>query len=70
MLGDRQLNMARIESRPSKKSMGDYVFFVDVENPAGQNDLGADAIAALKSTTEIIKIFGSYPINESSEPER
>ncbi|MEO1134097.1 MAG: prephenate dehydratase [Cyanobacteria bacterium J06639_1] len=69
VLSDRQLNMTRIESRPSKKSMGDYVFFVDVENPAGQSDLGADAIAALKSTTEIFKIFGSYPINESFSSE-
>ena len=27
------LNMSRIESRPSKRELGEYVFFVDVELP-------------------------------------
>lgn len=67
VLSDRQLNMARIESRPTKKSMGDYVFFVDVENPAGANELPEDAIAALRATTEIFKVFGSYPIGAASQ---
>lgn len=65
VLSDRQLNMTRIESRPTKKSMGDYVFFIDVENPIGTSELPEEAIATLQSTTETLKIFGSYPTSES-----
>ena len=37
-IGDLGLNMSRIESRPSKRELGEYVFFVDVELP-GQRDV-------------------------------
>ena len=30
----RSINMTRIESRPSKKMLGDYWFFIDVEGHA------------------------------------
>ena len=33
-LAEQGLNMSRIESRPSKRELGEYVFFVDVELPA------------------------------------
>ena len=40
------LNMSRIESRPSKREMGEYIFFVDLELTAGPAPLDA-ALSAL-----------------------
>lgn len=55
------INLSRIESRPSKRSLGDYVFFLDLEadirEPATQS-----ALAELANCTETLKIFGSYDV--------
>jgi len=55
----RQINLSRIESRPSKRSLGDYVFFIDLEaglaDPAVQS-----ALIELRTYTETLKVFGSY----------
>ena len=34
-VADLGLNMSRIESRPSKRELGEYVFFLDVDLPSG-----------------------------------
>ncbi|MEN9204551.1 MAG: prephenate dehydratase [Thermostichales cyanobacterium BF4_bins_65] len=57
----RQLNLARIESRPTKKSAGTYVFFLDVEHP-GQRFLSPEVLADLQVVTETLKILGSYEV--------
>ncbi len=59
------LNMSRIESRPSKRELGEYVFFVDVELPAS----GADAVltrlqTSLSPLCEHLADFGAYPSSE------
>lgn len=56
----RRINMTRIESRPSKKLLGDYWFFIDVE---GHRDdaLLREAISALKDKCTTLKVLGSYP---------
>jgi prephenate dehydratase len=56
----RSINMTRIESRPSKKVLGDYWFFIDVE---GHADVGAlkEAVSALKDKSTTLKVLGSYP---------
>jgi prephenate dehydratase len=55
----RQINMTRIESRPSKKLLGDYWFFIDVEGHADDNIL-KQAISALKDKCSTLKVLGSY----------
>lgn len=60
------LNMSRIESRPSKREMGEYIFFVDLELSSGQGPLDA-ALAALEPLCEHLRLFGSYPL--TLEPE-
>ena len=53
--------MTKLESRPSKQSLWDYVFFVDIEGH--QSD--ANVRAALKECQErasLIKVLGSYPV--------
>ncbi|MGK7903506.1 MAG: prephenate dehydratase [Hormoscilla sp.] len=57
----RGINLSRIESRPSKRSLGDYVFFLDLEADAKAPSTQA-ALAELTAHTEILKIFGSYNI--------
>jgi len=56
----RQVNMTRIESRPSKKLLGDYWFFIDVEGHAHDTVL-KEAISALKDKCTTLKVLGSYP---------
>ena len=57
----RGLNMGRIESRPSKREMGEYIFFVDLELPDGSTPLEA-ALAELAPLCEHLALFGAYPI--------
>ncbi len=59
----RQLNMTRIESRPSKREMGEYIFFVDLELPSGQEPL-LQALDQLRPLCEHLAVFGAYPITQ------
>jgi prephenate dehydratase len=57
----REINLSRIESRPTKRSLGDYIFFMDLE--ASLENLAVQAaITELTSIVETLKIFGSYAI--------
>jgi prephenate dehydratase len=55
------INLSRIESRPTKKSLGDYLFFVDIEADSS-DPLVAKVLAELTACVEKIKSFGSYCI--------
>ncbi|MCH9055160.1 prephenate dehydratase [Parathermosynechococcus lividus] len=59
LFSDRQINLSRIESRPSKRALGDYLFFVDLE-VNGQPAIVAECLEALTAVTDVLKIFGSY----------
>ena len=53
--------MGRIESRPSKREMGEYIFFVDLELPDGSIPL-EEALAELAPLCEHLALFGAYPV--------
>jgi prephenate dehydratase len=55
----RGLNLSRIESRPSKRSLGDYLFFIDIETDLDCRELKS-ALADLDAYAEKVKNFGSY----------
>jgi prephenate dehydratase len=55
------LNMTRIESRPSKREMGEYIFFVDLELAGPEAPL-EEALSELKPLCEHLALFGSYPL--------
>lgn len=55
-----QISLTRIESRPSKRSQWDYVFFVDVEGHQRNPEL-AEALRELEQVSMAVKILGSYP---------
>ncbi|MGF1600406.1 MAG: prephenate dehydratase [Thermosynechococcaceae cyanobacterium] len=61
IFAERSINLSRIESRPSRRSMGDYVFFIDAEIDAA-SDSFQSAWAQLQATTEVLANFGSYPL--------
>jgi prephenate dehydratase len=61
VFADRQINLSRIESRPTKRSLGDYIFFADAEASLSEARMQA-AIAALANVTEKLKVLGSYSI--------
>jgi prephenate dehydratase len=61
IFADRNINLSRIESRPSKRSMGDYLFFIDMEANA-QDPLAQAALNDLAEHCEILRVFGSYDL--------
>ncbi len=52
--------MTRIESRPSRRGMWDYVFFIDVDGHREEPKV-VIALAALEEAAGLYKILGSYP---------
>lgn len=61
VIADRKINLSRIESRPTKRSLGDYLFFVDLEADASLPTIKS-ALAELADHTETLKVFGSYSV--------
>ncbi|HAJ94828.1 MAG TPA: prephenate dehydratase [Actinobacteria bacterium] len=57
---ERNINLTRLESRPAKKNLGDYVFLIDIEGHLHDRDI-YEAIDVLRKTVYLIKILGSYP---------
>ncbi|MEM7717155.1 MAG: prephenate dehydratase [Cyanobacteria bacterium P01_A01_bin.68] len=55
------INLSRIESRPTKRSLGEYLFFIDIEADAA-NPKTKSALEQLDDYTEVLRIFGSYSI--------
>ena len=57
---DRGINMAKIESRPTRHELGRYVFLADLIGHQEDNRIRG-AIDALKRRASDLKVFGSYP---------
>ncbi len=55
-----KINMTRIESRPSRQSNWEYVFFVDMEGHIEDKAI-TKSIQSLEKHTSLIKLLGSYP---------
>ena len=59
--------MSRIESRPSKRELGEYVFFVDVELPSpGSSAVLGTLETRLQPLCKHLADFGAYPSSELS----
>ncbi len=54
------LSMTRIESRPSRRGIWDYVFFVDIEGHVEDAPV-AEALRELEQHASLFKVLGSYP---------
>ncbi|MHC5613690.1 MAG: prephenate dehydratase [Nostoc sp.] len=55
------INLSRIESRPTKRSLGEYLFFMDLEADVKETQMES-ALAELATHTEILKILGAYNV--------
>ena len=53
----RAINLTRLESRPTKKGLGNYCFIIDLEGHIG-DELVADALRDLKSKNEDVLFLG------------
>jgi chorismate mutase/prephenate dehydratase len=59
-LAEHGVSMTRIESRPSRRGIWDYVFFVDIEGHQADPPV-ARALADLERAAGMYRILGSYP---------
>jgi chorismate mutase/prephenate dehydratase len=59
-LARHNVSMSRIESRPSRRGMWDYVFFIDLDGHA-QDQPVAGALAELREQASLFRVLGSYP---------
>jgi len=60
-LADAGISMTRIESRPSRRAMWEYVFFIDIEGHKEDASVAA-ALQALTDQASVLRVLGSYPI--------
>ncbi len=59
-LARSEINLTRIESRPSRLGKWEYVFFIDVDGHAEEQPL-RDALDHLRKTAKMLTVLGSYP---------
>ena len=56
----RSINLSKLESRPTKVSLGDYCFIIDLDGHIA-DELIADALRAVHAKQAQVKFLGSYP---------
>jgi prephenate dehydratase len=56
----RDLNLVKLESRPTKKGLGEYCFLIDFEGHVG-DEIVADCLRDLHASLRSLKFLGSYP---------
>ena len=59
-LAEHQINMSRIESRPSRRRKWHYVFFIDIDGHAEDPGV-APALGQLRKRAQLFRVLGSYP---------
>ena len=57
----RGLNLTKIESRPSKRALGDYMFYIDCEGHLEEAEI-QEALKGVEKKAAMLKILGTYPI--------
>ncbi len=59
-LAKRNISMSNIESRPSRRGVWEYVFFIDIDGHH-QDEQVAAAIAEIEKASAMVTVLGSYP---------
>jgi prephenate dehydratase len=62
----RRINLSRIESRPTKKKLGSYYFYIDIQASL-ESVLVPAAIAEIEAIGCQVRVLGSYPSFEHTE---
>ena len=57
---ERNINLTKIESRPTRLGLGKYFFLIDIDGHRDEPVL-AEVLANIGKKTSLLKVFGSYP---------
>ncbi len=57
---ERNINLTKIESRPTRLGLGKYYFLVDIEGHRADPAV-AQALEQVRSQASLLKVFGSFP---------
>jgi prephenate dehydratase len=57
---ERGVNLTRIESRPLRRRLGEYMFFLDFDGRAGDPAVDA-AVEGLRAHADVVRVLGSFP---------
>jgi len=60
IFADNSINLTKIESRPSRKKLGEYVFYVDFENGGMPKEKIDVILLKIQERTTYLKNLGSY----------
>ena len=58
----RDINLTNLQSRPTKRGLGDYCFIIDLEGHLGEQVV-ADCLRDLRAHLANLKFLGSYPVD-------
>jgi len=61
---DHNINLTKIESRPSRQKAWDYIFFVDLEGHV-EDEKVKKALEELENHCAFMKVLGSYPVSNA-----
>ena len=56
----RDINLLKLESRPSREQPWEYIFYLDVEGSPDTEPV-AGALAALRQKVRAVQVFGTFP---------
>jgi prephenate dehydratase len=57
---ERDVNLTRIESRPLRQRLGEYMFFLDLDGRLGDEPVAA-AVDGLRGHADVVRVLGSFP---------
>ena len=60
---ERNINLVKIESRPTKQALGRYIFLIDCQGHREEPTVAA-ALDGLRQRVDMFKVLGSYPLWE------
>ena len=59
-IGRHGINMTRIESRPSKQGIWEYIFFIDLDGHQQEPNMHS-LLAEIQDSASLFRVLGSYP---------
>ncbi|HTT59841.1 MAG TPA: prephenate dehydratase [Acidimicrobiales bacterium] len=65
----REINFTKLESRPTKRGLGDYCFVMEFEGHVA-DDVVADCLSDLQAHLARVKFLGSYPVTGERAADR